>query len=241
MSSPVQSSHPPSPSPQLNDLLATFTHESPVLSNEGISNDRSNIYNSYIPPISSLQTSQVASTGRDQALRRLGLKTLLERSSRGLVTEVGFAFLFFSQCQGLLTRNSHILHRLWLPTETDSVALLSTSSSTSSASTAPRSSWFTQATTHRPPLPLPTNSLRTSSQLTPSSSAVCKDGVQQKTEHEEGTNKGQDGEKKRKAGAMLSHTRKKRKIEGLMRSLKVRIYPNARQKDLMKKWMGCAR
>jgi putative resolvase len=34
--------------------------------------------------------------------KRPGLKTLLERSSRGLVTEVGFIFLFFSLCQGLL-------------------------------------------------------------------------------------------------------------------------------------------
>ena len=34
--------------------------------------------------------------------KRPGLKTLLECSSRGLVTEVGFIFLFFSLCQGLL-------------------------------------------------------------------------------------------------------------------------------------------
>jgi hypothetical protein len=47
--------------------------------------------------------------------------------------------------------------------------------------------------------------------------------------------------KKRKVGAQLSFARKKRKVEGLMRSLKIRVYPNARQKALLKQWMGCAR
>ena len=140
-----------------------------------------------------------------------------------------------------LTKISCTLYRLWLPTETDSVVLPLTLLSISSALMVPRSSWFTQTTTHRPPFLLLKNSLKTSLQSIPSSSVACKDGVQQKTENEEGMDKGQDGGKKRKAGAMLSYTRKKRKIEGLMRSLKVRVYPNVRQKDLMKKWMGCAR
>jgi hypothetical protein len=47
--------------------------------------------------------------------------------------------------------------------------------------------------------------------------------------------------KKRKVGAQLGFARKKRKVEGLMRSLKIRVYPNARQKALLKQWMGCAR
>src|SRR4051812_34434584 len=69
MPSPDQPSPPPPPSPQPNDHLNTFTHESPAQSNEAISNDRSNISNSYTPPTLSLRISQVASIGRDQALR----------------------------------------------------------------------------------------------------------------------------------------------------------------------------
>ena len=51
-----------------------------------------------------------------------------------------------------------------------------------------------------------------------------------------------DGSKgKRKAGASLAFTRKKRKVEGLMRSTKVRVYPNAKQSTTIKQWTGCAR
>jgi len=65
------------------------------------------------------------------------------------------------------------------------------------------------------------NSLRTSSQSTLSLSTGCKDDVQQKIENKEGTSKEQNKKGKCKAGSMLSYTRKKKKIEGLMRSLKV--------------------
>src|SRR5690349_21331794 len=113
-----------------------------------------------------------------------GLKILLKRSCRG-----NFVFdcsLDSFECM-LIT-----YFRLLLPTETDSVALLSTSSSTSSVSMVPQLSWNTQVMTHQPLHPLPTNLLRTSSQSIQSSSAVCKDNVQQKTDKEGQTNSQQD-------------------------------------------------
>ncbi|KAG9307118.1 hypothetical protein G9A89_016946 [Geosiphon pyriformis] len=48
--------------------------------------------------------------------------------------------------------------------------------------------------------------------------------------------------KKCKVGAsLLSYTRKKQKVEEIIRSLKICVYPNAKQKIIMKQWMGCAR
>jgi Helix-turn-helix domain len=118
--------------------------------------------------------------------------------------------------------------RLWLPTETDSFA-----------STTLRSSWYTQTTTHYPslPPPLPTNSLKVSSQFT-----ACKTDIQQKTDNIESTSSNSSNSKgKRKVGECLNFARKKKKVEGLMRSLKIRMYPDAKQKIIMKQWLGCAR
>ncbi len=69
---------------------------------------------------------------------------------------------------------------------------------------------------------------------------ICRMQGQRSAENGQ-TNSQQGMQKKRKIGALLSYTRKKRKVEGLIRSLKVRIYPNMKQKNLMKRWMGCAR
>ena len=93
--------------------------------------------------------------------------------------------------------------------------------------------------THHPPPLLPTNSLKISSQSTQSSFAACKDDVQQKTDSVESTSSNSKG--KRKVGESLKFARKKKKVEGLMRSLKIRMYPNVKQKVIMKHWLGCAR
>ena len=130
------------------------------------------------------------------------------------------------------------MFRLWLLTKTDCVASSSTLLSTSSASTTPKLSWYTQKTTYCPPPLLPMNQLKIFSQSTLSSSAECKDEEQQKTDATEKTsnNKG-----KRKFKTSLAYTNKKKKIEGLMRSIKIRVYSNRKQKEMMKQWMGCSR
>src|SRR4051812_4608939 len=108
-----------------------------------------------------------------------------------------------------------LVFRLWLPTETDSVTLPLILSSMSSVST-PKSSRYTQTTTHCPPPLLPTNSLKISSQSTQSSFAACKDNVQQKTDSFKSTSSNSSNSKgKRKVGESLKFARKKTKVEGL--------------------------
>ena len=160
---------------------STSTQESQAPNNEATSNDKSNnSSNSTLPTVRS-QTSQVESIGNDLVLKPYWTAQVAEWS-----------------------------RRLWLPTETDSVGLRSSSSNTSSVSTIPRSSWYTQGTTHRPRYLPQRNSLRTSSQSTLFSYVDCKDDDQQKTESKE--NKGGTIQsKKRKAGSILKHTRKKKK------------------------------
>src|SRR5579862_808883 len=104
--------------------------------------------------------------------------------------------------------------RLWLPRPSDSVP-----SSPSS------STWFNHQTTHHPPLPLPTSLFKI---------PACKDDQQE-------INNAEGSKGKRKVGERLNFARKKQKAAGLMRSLKIRMYPNAKQKNTMKKWLGCAR
>src|SRR3954454_19729085 len=112
MSSPDLPSPPPPPSHQLNNQLNTFTHESPAQSNGAILNDRSNISNSYTPPTLSLPILQVVSIGRDQALKPYWNAQVADWSRRWALP---FHFPFMQR----LTKISHMLYRLWLPTETD--------------------------------------------------------------------------------------------------------------------------
>jgi len=64
-------------------------------------------------------------------------------------------------------------------------------------------------------------------------SLTCEDDIQPESSKGKG--------KKRKVGERLAFARKKTEVEGLMRSLKIRIYPNTKQKNTMKQWLGCAR
>lgn len=107
--------------------------------------------------------------------------------------------------------------RLWLPSPADAVA----------SSVMPRSTWFTQRMTHQPP---------PQQRLTISSPPTSRPSTSKSTSSE----KKKEGDK-RKVGASLAFARKKRKIEGLMRAMHIRVYPNAKQKNIMKQWIGCAR
>ena len=94
--------------------------------------------------------------------------------------------------------------RLWLPAAADAVA-----------STELRSTWFTRRTTHQPPRE---NQLRISTTSTSRPGTV-------------NTDKESEDKKKRKVGASLRFARRKRKLEGVMRAIHIRVYPTQAEDD----------
>lgn len=121
--------------------------------------------------------------------------------------------------------------RLWLPTAIDSAASHSNSSSTSFGYTA-RNSWF--SFTRRPRNPESPNLLRICLPSTPSSSAADKENEPPNI----------DAKGKKRKNAVTAKTARKAKIQKLgelNRALQLKMYPNASQKTVLKRWMGVSR
>src|SRR5580698_6933510 len=99
-------------------------------------------------------------------------------------------------------------------------------------------SWYQQASLHSRPLQLPANTPRIILPTVESQEEVQHTNVQYTT-GDEGSRLVTAG-KKRKVGHQLQVTRRKKPIPNrfLVRSLKIRVYPNARQKTILKEWMG---
>ncbi|KAJ3285378.1 hypothetical protein HK104_009523 [Borealophlyctis nickersoniae] len=121
-----------------------------------------------------------------------------------------------------------------LPYWSDRVALWSaqlfaptdTGYASASSSTSPRhtGSWFTQTHTPRPP------QFTKSLSLTLPAPESAGDGDLRTT-----------GSGKKRPRPLGTQFRAKRQKRGLTRALPIRLYPNARQKSLLRQWIGCAR
>lgn len=195
--------HPPSLPPLLPSLSSrSSTRESRVQSSAQTWNDNANSSNQNTLRMQSSPTLVPASTSNVTALTP-----------------------YWNSQAEVLSR------RLWLPTETGSVASLLNSSRPSSGCMAQKS-WFSFTTRHRTPESqnLPTICLPS----TQSSFADDKENEPPNTE----------GNTKKRKNAVTAKTARKAKIQKLgelNRALQLKMYPNALQKTLMKKWMGASR